>query len=198
MDIIVGVAVGAITELVKYMVSPFTRHISYLVHHKRNANDLGAQMKNLGEKKEDVQRLVSAAHMRGEVIRVVVEGWLKDVHQVQSKETELQNALEEISKGCLQGGCSTHYQVGKDAKCMIDEVKKLLNKGETFTVVSDPSPLPPSLETLQTLDFQVYGSTKLAMDEIMNALKDEHINMVGVYGIGGMPEFYSNGLLGIV
>ncbi|XP_043693173.1 disease resistance protein At4g27190-like [Telopea speciosissima] len=187
MDIVVGVAIGAITEVVKYFVSPFTRRISYLVHHKRNANDLRNQIARLGKVKEDVQSFVNAAHMRGEVIRVVVEGWLIKVNQMQSKEMELQNALEE-SKGCLQGGCSGRYQVGKNAKHMIDEVKELLNEGGTFAAVSDPSPLPPSIESMQTLDFQEFGSTKSAMDQIMKALKDEDINMVGVYGMAGVGK----------
>ncbi|XP_042520065.1 disease resistance protein At4g27190-like isoform X2 [Macadamia integrifolia] len=185
----VGVAVGAITGVVNYLVPPFTRHISYLYHHKRNANDLRIQMERLGEVTEDTQRLVNAAEMRGEVIRVVVKGWLEKVNGIVSKETELQNALKE-SKGCLQGGCSGRYKVGKHAKRMIDEVRELLNVGGTFAAagVSHPSPLPPGLESMQTLDFQEYGSTKSAMSQIMNALNDENINMIGVYGIGGVGK----------
>ncbi|XP_043710226.1 probable disease resistance protein At4g27220 [Telopea speciosissima] len=41
---------------------------------------------------------------------------------------------------------------------------------------------------MQTLDFQVYSSTKLAMDRIMKALKDEDTNIVGVYGMAGVGK----------
>ncbi|KAJ4966605.1 hypothetical protein NE237_018454 [Protea cynaroides] len=181
------IVIGAITEVVKYLVSPFMNHVSYLVHYKRNVNDLREPMTRLGEMKADVQRSIDAARMRREVIKIVVEGWLTRVNEMQSKEMTLNNTLEQ-SKGCLQGGCSVHYQVGKDAKEMIDQVKDLLNEGRTFIVVSDPAPLPPSLETMQMLEFQVYDSTKLAMDQIMEALKREDVNMVGVYGLGGVGK----------
>ncbi|XP_043687954.1 LOW QUALITY PROTEIN: putative disease resistance protein At1g63350 [Telopea speciosissima] len=181
------IVIGGITEVVKYLVSPFMDNISYLIHYKRNSNDLKNEMARLGEMEEDVQRSVDAARLRGDVIKVVVESWLTRVKEKQNEETTLHNSLEE-SKGCPQRGCSLRYRVGKDAKRMIDEVKKLLIEGQTFVSVSDPSPLPPGPESMQTLDFQVYESTKSAMDKIMKALKDQNIKMVGVYGIGGVGK----------
>ncbi|XP_042520069.1 uncharacterized protein LOC122093708 [Macadamia integrifolia] len=191
------IVIGPTTEVVKYLVSPFMQHANYLVHNKRNANDLRNQIAKLGDLKTDVQRSVDAAHRRGEVIKVVVESWLTRVNQIESEEITLHNALEEI-KGCLQGGCSGPYEVGKDAKCMIDNVNQLLNEGQQFSVFPDPSPFHPGPESMQTLDFQVYESTKLAMHKIMGPLKDENINMIGVYGIVEMHGFSSNGLLEIV
>ncbi|KAJ4967582.1 hypothetical protein NE237_019431 [Protea cynaroides] len=183
----IDIVINAISEVIKYLVSPFMDHVSYLVYYKKNANDLREQMARLGELKADVQRSIDAAHMRGEVIKIVVENWLTRANEMQSKEMILNNTLEQ-NKGCLQGGCSMHYQVGKNAKQMIEQVKELLIEGRTFTTMLDPTPLPPSLETMQTLDFQVYDSTKLAMDQIMEALKREHVNMVGVYGLGGVGK----------
>ncbi|KAJ4967578.1 hypothetical protein NE237_019427 [Protea cynaroides] len=181
------IIIGAITEVVKYLFSPFTDHFGYLVHYKRNSNDLKEPMARLGERKEDVQRSIDAAHIRGEVIKVMVKSWLKRVNEMQSKEMTLNNTLKQ-SKGCFQGGCYVHYQVGKDEKQIIDQVKELINEGRTFTDVSDPASLPPSLEIKPTLEFQVYDSTKLAMDQIMGALKRENVNMVGVYGFGGVGK----------
>ncbi|XP_042480774.1 probable disease resistance protein At4g27220 [Macadamia integrifolia] len=181
------IVIEAITEVVKYLVSPFMDHINYLVYYKTYANDLRKQMASLGELKADVQRSVDAARLRGDVIKVVGESWLSKVNQIEPEETTLHNELEE-SKGCFQRGCSLRYRVGKDAKRMIDEVKELLNKGQSFDAVSDPAPLPPGLESMQTLDFHVYDSTKLATDKIVEALMDEGVSMVGVYGIGGVGK----------
>ncbi|XP_042481761.1 disease resistance protein At4g27190-like [Macadamia integrifolia] len=181
------IVTGAITQVVKYLVSPFMDHINYLVYYKTNANDLRKQMASLGEQKADVQRSVDAARLRGDVIKVVVESWLSKVNQIEFEETTLHNELEE-RKGCLQRGCSLRYRVGKDAKRMIDDVNQLLNEGRSFAAVLDPAPLPPGLESMQTLDFHVYDSTKLAMDKIVEALKDEGVRMVGVYGIGGVGK----------
>ncbi|KAJ4966875.1 hypothetical protein NE237_018724 [Protea cynaroides] len=184
------IVTGTITEAFKCLISPFMDRVNYLLHYKRNANDVRNQMARLEELKKDIQNSANEAHLRGEVIKGVVEGWIIRVNQLQSREKELQKALEE-SKGWLQGGCSgcsRRYQVGKDAKQMIDQVNDLLNEGRTFDAVSYPAPLPPGLETMQTKDFHHYDSTKLAMAQIMKALKDEHINMVGVYGIGGVGK----------
>ncbi|KAJ4955475.1 hypothetical protein NE237_012258 [Protea cynaroides] len=185
------IVIGTITKASQYLISPFMDQVNYLLHYKRNADDVRNQMARLKELKTDIQSSSNVARMRGEVIKVVVEGWIIRVNQLESRETELQKELQkelEESKGCLQGGCSGRYQVGKYAKQMIDQIKELLNESRTFDAVSYPAPLPPSLETIQTQGFQVYDSTKLAMDQIMKALKDEGINMVGVYGIGGVGK----------
>ncbi|XP_042497504.1 probable disease resistance protein At4g27220 [Macadamia integrifolia] len=132
-------------------------------------------------KKEDVQRSVDEARMRGEDIKEVVECWLTRVNQIQYEEMALHNALEE-SKGS--------FQVGKDVnKHMIDQENQLLNEDpQISTAVSDHSSLPPILETIQMLDFQIYDSTKSAMDQIIEALKYGNKNMVGVYGIAGIGK----------
>ncbi|XP_042498202.1 disease resistance protein RPS5-like [Macadamia integrifolia] len=150
------------------------------------SNDLRNQMARLRELKEDVQYTVDEARMRGKEIKVVVEDWLTRVNQIQSEEMTLHNALEE-SKGSFQRGkkvaeeSNTSFQAGKDVKNMTE--------GPQFSAtMSNPSPLPPILESMEMLDFQIYDSAKSAMDQIMEALKDENKNIVGAYGIGGIGK----------
>ncbi|KAM5582531.1 hypothetical protein ABKV19_002782 [Rosa sericea] len=46
--------------------------------------------------------------------------------------------------------------------------------------------VPDAIES--TGDFEVFEATRLAMDEVMKALKDDEVTAVGVYGMGGVGK----------
>ncbi|KAJ0102578.1 hypothetical protein Patl1_04661 [Pistacia atlantica] len=60
---------------------------------------------------------------------------------------------------------------------------KLTDNGK-FDGVGHPTTLP-GIEFLKPNQFQIFGSSKSAIDDIIEALKNDKIYMVGLYGMGG-------------
>ncbi|XP_010246055.1 PREDICTED: probable disease resistance protein At4g27220 [Nelumbo nucifera] len=77
------------------------------------------------------------------------------------------------------------YKLSKEAVAKIKSIDELLPK--KLYNVSNPAPLPTT-ESIYKGDFNVFESTKLTMDKVMEALKDENIHVIGVYGMGGLGK----------
>ncbi|XP_043698692.1 putative disease resistance protein At4g10780 [Telopea speciosissima] len=197
---ILSVVVGPITELVKSLIPPCWRHLGYLVHYKRNINELREQMDKLEKLRTDVGRSMDVARGRGQVIKEMVRSWLD---RVDARQREVRSWLDGVdaatvlllqeNKGCcFQWDCGcAHYRVGKETKrTTTDVVINLLKEAGQFDgSVSIPPPPPPGIESMPSmLDFQAFEPTKLAMKQIMEALGDKKLNFIGVYGMGGVDK----------
>ncbi|XP_043698658.1 disease resistance protein At4g27190-like [Telopea speciosissima] len=200
--IALAVVVEPITELVKAVISPFLRHLGYLVQYKRNVNELRNQMDKLEKLRTDVERSVEVARGRGHEIKEVVRSWLDRVDATQREVRSWLDGVDDAAtvlllqenKGCccFQWDCGrAHYRVDKEAKRKtIDVVINLLKEAGQFDAsVSIPPPPPPGIESMPSmLDFQAFEPTKLAMEQIIEALVDKKFNFIGVYGMGGVGK----------
>ncbi|XP_042487953.1 probable disease resistance protein At4g27220 [Macadamia integrifolia] len=186
-----GVSVGPITEVVKaVVVSLILRPLGYLVHHKRNVDELREKMVTLEHQKTSVQRLMDVARDRGQDIKEEVSSWISKVNA--TKEAITVRALDvadQQNNGCLLD-CRARYSVGKGAKIKIDEVNDLLRERDQFgDTVSIPPTAPRVIEFMPLMpNFQVFEPTNLAMNQIREALEDKKFNLVGVYGMGGVGK----------
>nr|DAD39150.1 TPA_asm: hypothetical protein HUJ06_013473 [Nelumbo nucifera] len=64
---------------------------------------------------------------------------------------------------------------------------KELQEGGRFDVVSDPAP-PLAIEFMCDRDYQMFKSRESAKEEIKEALKDENVHVIWVYGMGGVGK----------
>ncbi|XP_077214024.1 disease resistance protein At4g27190-like [Tasmannia lanceolata] len=91
------------------------------------------------------------------------------------------------NKRCFEGWCpnfSSRYSLGREATKKMVDVDGLLARGD-FTHVSTPRPCPsfnPAGE------FEAFESTESAKKLVIKALKEERINIIGVYGMGGVGK----------
>nr|DAD39133.1 TPA_asm: hypothetical protein HUJ06_013456 [Nelumbo nucifera] len=70
---------------------------------------------------------------------------------------------------------------------MMNGVNELQQIGGCFKVVSHPLS-PPPIEALCEGDFNVFESTRQVMEKVMNALRDQSTNFIGLYGMGGVGK----------
>ncbi|XP_020962394.1 putative disease resistance protein At4g10780 [Arachis ipaensis] len=71
-----------------------------------------------------------------------------------------------------------------EAEKLVEESLINLNKNGQFDTISFPAPIPGS-EYLYPGNIVYFKSTKKAPDQILEALQDDSINLIGLYGMGG-------------
>ncbi|OVA12442.1 Disease resistance protein [Macleaya cordata] len=195
---VLNLLVTPITEIFKCLLPS----LSYLVHYKRKIEQLKRKLEDLENTRFVVQDKVDAATKNLESIRRDVKAWLERVGKEtatyhQDETTTIVGlvmngeAIDMINKQCCKGWCScgTRYDLGRKAEKKMVIIDELLNQEKSFgTAVSNPS----CLQEIELMpigqDFEAFKSRESIKNEVMAALKDEEIYLVGVHGMGGVGK----------
>ncbi|XP_017604606.1 disease resistance protein At4g27190-like [Gossypium arboreum] len=120
-----------------------------------------------------------------------------DVQNLQSRADETlsdMRALEEeiqLNKRCLNWcpNWSWRYQLSKKAMEKIQDISELLDKFRQLGPVGYRAPTAlPTIDFLCSKEFVFSKSSETAFCQIIEALKDENINMIGLWGMGGVGK----------
>ncbi|KAL5726295.1 hypothetical protein ACHQM5_009349 [Ranunculus cassubicifolius] len=173
-----------VTELVKCSCSFLHSQIGYLVCYKKINKDLLNKLEELSKLKADMDVEVNAAKKKGDTISQVVNKWLSDVDVLLNVESKAEDT--EI-RGCFKWGCCSRYSLGKKASKMIDAITELLNAPNNWREIATPVPIQ-EMEMPIIRDFESFGSTEIALDEVMKHLKSDQNSIIGVHGMGGIGK----------
>lgn len=189
MDIVPSIVSGILDGILDQIVSRIGTQFGYLINYNTNIKNLKDEIENLRAELAGLQQSVAAAKSNAEVIAPGVERWLTKVDEVNK---ELEKFLEQDAKAnpwCLLGWCpdlKSRYSLGKEAKKKSEEVIKLQKEGK-FDKIAYPAPLP-KMGSMFSKSFKEFESRKSIMNEVMEMLKDDKINMIGVYGEDGVGK----------
>ena len=184
MDILTGCAGSTATEIGKCTAKPIIRHIGYLYNFNKTVEDLTKAKEVLQLEQQKVQEAIEQAEMNTEVVEKVVQGWLANVQQLMKEVQTLENNVQENMRFC-NGWCPDwiwRYKLCKKAIQKTTALKELQEKGN-FSQVAHRAPTP-GIEIFSSRDFEVFESTKLAFQQIMEALHDDSIKRIGLHGMG--------------
>ncbi|XP_038695822.1 disease resistance protein At4g27190-like isoform X2 [Tripterygium wilfordii] len=185
------IAVPIVVEEVGAPVASWIkRQISYVFNLKRHVDNFNNQLHNLKLKRERIEHAIDDATRRKmEVIEKDVEDWLQQVTIINENAERFLEKTGRAKKGCFFGLCpnvKARYHLSKKAEDVSKAAADLLLAGQFTSVSYRPAPQGIRFATIN--DYETFESRACHLEEIMKALKDPNVNMIGVWGMGGVGK----------
>lgn len=179
------VVVSVASKVSEYLVDPILKEVYYLFCVCKIIKDVENEKRKLSTTRCHVSERAKEAEMkRTERVEDVVQKWLQEVQSVLD---EVENMEKEVNvKGCFRELCPTwkRYRLCKQlSKKMIVRMREL-NSNSKFERFSSLASLP-TIEYFSSGNFTFFESTKLAWNQLLEAMTDDNCYMICLYGMGG-------------
>ncbi|XVF42830.1 hypothetical protein PTKIN_Ptkin01aG0396900 [Pterospermum kingtungense] len=192
MEFFTACASNLAAKVAEFMFQNVNLRISYVFLHKRRVEKFEKKVETLKERRDRVQRDVDAAERNAEKIHTDVSNWLTKVDNIINAEAkEVKDLQDKAGSKCFMGLCpnfKSRHQLSKKADEDATIVDELLQQAGGFNEVSYRDVVPQALAGASTRDFEAFDSRKQKFNEILEALKDPSVNIIGVYGMGGVGK----------
>ncbi|KAK0601875.1 hypothetical protein LWI29_028305 [Acer saccharum] len=188
MEIVKECGTSILSTIVEDLVKSTGRQVGSIFRFKSIIEDLNEEAENLRLAQENMQHRVDGAIKDTDEIEKDVEKWLRDVTAVVADAEDLEKQTRE-KKTCLNGLCPNwiwRYQMARRAQKKISIMSKLKDGGK-FDNISHRTTLS-GINVLTPKDFMPFESTTCTFNLIIEALKDDRTNVVGLYGMGGVGK----------
>ncbi|KAJ7950393.1 Disease resistance protein [Quillaja saponaria] len=191
MEIVIAIA-GKIAE---YAVEPIGRRLGYVCCYRCNVKELGDEINKLQAARKTLQHRVEEERRKGLEIESFVQPWLDRVDEIKCEVEEFQQDTRHTNAVCAKWWCPTpnlwvRHQLSRSAKKMAKDVVELKEKEPPIERVA----YRPALQGLASTSaaasrgFTTFKSRMSIVELIMEALMDPSVNMIGVYGLGGVGK----------
>ncbi|XP_077223389.1 putative disease resistance protein At5g05400 [Tasmannia lanceolata] len=180
--------IQVLVEIAKCSWEPLKKRMDNLNDFEDNVENLKRRVQELVARRNVIQKRVDERCSNGDVVTDDVQLWIDRANEMILEANQMEVSGGENMR-CLMGRCPNwrrRYRLSKQAKDKVETITNHHEKG-TFENVATSLPRPrvefqptPSIDTLKTVN--------LSLKKVMDALGDENITMIGVYGMGGIGK----------
>ncbi|XP_054780681.1 probable disease resistance protein At4g27220 isoform X2 [Prosopis cineraria] len=173
------------------IVEPVTRQLGYLYYYRSNVQELGRCAEVLRAQRQSLTNRVRAAERNGENIDDQVTNWLENMEQKIAEIEDFQKDEGHRKTGCCNGSFPNNlrlrHKLGRKAKKMIPLCTNLLQQPNFATFSYRPEPEASDV-ALYDEGYEPFKSRDDILEEVMKALRDPAIKMIGIWGQGGVGK----------
>ena len=160
--------------LIEKLVKPVGQWLGYSFHYSSNLDNMKKQAEKLGEFRERVKHLVDAGIGNCSENKADVNRWLEDVDVIMGKVRKVREDEAKAEIKCSYEIClklKLRHELSKKARKIAKDIDEVLENG--------------GFDKVSNMDYMNINSRMLILKDLMVALGDVNINMIGVWGMPG-------------
>ena len=177
------------STVVELLIVPIRRSVSRVFNCSRNVQSLRTHLDELSGTEKRVLHSVEEARNRIEDIEDDVGKWLASVNVITDKASRVFEDEDKAKKRCFMGlfpNVTRRYKFSTKIESIAEEVVKINHRGRFDRVSYLPARRGIGDRSLK--DYEAFESRRPVLDEILEALKDDDVDLVGVYGMAGVGK----------
>nr|XP_048324394.1 disease resistance protein At4g27190-like [Ziziphus jujuba var. spinosa]XP_048324395.1 disease resistance protein At4g27190-like [Ziziphus jujuba var. spinosa] len=186
MDVVIAI----VAKIGEYTVAPVGRQIGYVFSYRSNMDNLYSKIQQLEYEKDRLQHSVDEAKNNGHEIYPAVQEWLDSVTE------EARNFRRDECRAntrCLNVSFPNpvwRHRLSRKAKKMVQSITIEIQAPDRFcqSEIQRVSYLPTRQSSIRNKGYEEFGSRMSTLRKVMEALRDPNVNMIGLYGMGGVGK----------
>ncbi|WVY91191.1 hypothetical protein V8G54_036705 [Vigna mungo] len=184
MDILYGFLSGVLKDVACGTID----QLRYSFCFNNFVKELQKEEDNLIQTIKDVDdRLIRARKQTLETAGVI-HRWLENANINSNEVNSLLKETNNAKKSCFFGYCPNwiwRYSLGKKLTIKKVDLQKIIEEGRQYIQLQHIASIPSNTSDILTEKSMKFDSRKYASNQLMEALKDDGIAMIGLYGMGG-------------
>ncbi|KAL6182211.1 hypothetical protein ACLB2K_043634 [Fragaria x ananassa] len=187
MAFLIDIGTGLVGKLVDYTVLSVGRQVGYLIYYNRNVKSLEDQLNDLVAANRSVEQRVGEEERNVREVEIPVNKWLTDVKKITEEANKILNEEQKEKMKCLCGlfpNLVVRHQLSRKSTKLVSDVAELYGKKDFSTYAHAIIP-----QDVPSKDYDAFSSRTVVVNQIMDELRNSpNINMIGVYGFGGVGK----------